>query len=181
MDYVAKLDAELTPIREEAEQTKARYLSNRSAIEGDPLLSEEGRKQQIDELRASTRTNMSALRAQEDRKVKESISFLERLAFGSPASTLQQSDIIGFRDAQDRAERLEDSKDAAARLAIAERSRDKNLADAIVRVAVARGWTEVLKAHGAEHPETAGYLQAISDIQRFQANTWARTVAYAVL
>lgn len=180
MDYAEKLDAELTPLRAEVEQTRTRYTSERAAIESDPLLSDEGRKQQISELRDTTQSSLKALRSREDRQIRDSLSMLERLAFGSPASTLSQTDLVAFRDAQDRAEQLEDETQAKQRLAIAERSRDRNLTDAIVRVAVSKGWSSVLRAHETEHPEIGTYLRGMADIQRFQRNTFARTLAYAI-
>ena len=181
-DPYAALDHQLDGYRAQAATLRAGYESKTTDINRDPNLSDQGRQEQIDTWKQNTQNQLNAVRAKEDDAIKSATLTLERSIFGYSSST-NPSENISRRDAEDRAERLEEAGEATALLARAERVNDPHLAQAVVRRAVDQGWTRVLDAYNNEHPGTGEKLQALSRIQNAAANadyTMGRALAYRV-
>ncbi|RIX26475.1 hypothetical protein [Amnibacterium setariae] len=180
-DEFTQFDHGLDKLRDEAATVQRNLGAAKRAIEADPNLSDQGRREQIATLRDSAQTRLDQLKAAEVKAIKDKTTSLERSVFGY-TSTTDPSEIISRRDADDRADRLQDSKEAEALLERAERAGDKHLAQAIIRVAAVRGYQGVVRAYESEHPATGSKLALLAQIQ--QGTTTAnyllrRTAAYS--
>ena len=145
-------------------------------INSDPGLSEQGKKERIDELERDRDAQRKAGIAAEKEIIKNKISEIERRLDGYVGYT--SDNIMAFRDAQDRAENISDAEKAATVMARALRTNDRTLAHAVFRRAVENRWEEARRAFANENPTVA---QLVGDIQKLNAlheNSFNRAVAY---
>lgn len=84
---------------------------------------------------------MEKLRAEEDKRALDKKASLEGTITGSVGS--DSASIINYRDAQDRADKLETNGEAARMMTRALNSGDKTLASAVAQAAVEKGWNDV--------------------------------------
>ncbi|MBN6192078.1 hypothetical protein JQN58_34920 [Aneurinibacillus sp. BA2021] len=145
-------------------------------INSDPALSDQGKKERIDELERDRDVQRKASIAAEKEIIKNKISEIERRLDGYVGYT--SDNIMAFRDAQDRAENISDAEKAATVMARALRTNDRTLAHAVFRRAVENRWEEARRAFANENPTVA---QLVGDIQKLNAlheNSFNRAVAY---
>lgn len=180
-DEFTQFDQGLDKLRAEAAAVQRRVQDARRAIESDPTLSDQGRSEAMTEIRDSAQARLDQLKAAEVKAIKDKTTSLERSVFGY-ASKTDPSEIISRRDADDRADRITEAKEAEALLERAERSGDTHLAQAIVRIAAVKGYDKVVQAYEREHPSTGSKLALLAQIQRStsQGNyLMQRTLAYS--
>ncbi|WJL95881.1 hypothetical protein QSU92_01245 [Microbacterium sp. ET2] len=173
------LEKQLDEIRDRAEREKNSHWGRIKQIDADAELSDEGKKAQRDRFAESARERLRALRAEEEARVDAKISELERRLDGATGTS--STDVIAFRDAQDRAERLDDADDAKRMLDRALRSNDKSLAFAIFRRALDANWRGLVADFTTAQPQVAGVAQDLEVLYRHRANTMARTLVYGLL
>ncbi|WP_447652977.1 hypothetical protein [Microbacterium sufflavum] len=145
-------------------------------INSDPALSDQGKKERIDELERDRDVQRKASIAAEKEIIKNKISEIERRLDGYVGYT--SDNIMAFRDAQDRAENISDAEKAATVMARALRTNDRTLAHAVFRRAVEERWDDARRAFANENPTIA---QLVGDIQKLNAlheNSFNRAVAY---
>ncbi len=140
-----------------------------AAIRADGNLSDQGKREAMAAVYAPLKHQLQAIRdgiAERDQKRKVE---LERKLFGLPANALSV-DVIGYRDALDRAAGLENYEQAAALLDRAESSGDTQLARAIFAHAYESGgpgntgWNRIVEDYLDRHPETVDTVAELINV-----------------
>ncbi len=140
-----------------------------SAIRTDGNLSEQGKREAMAAVYTPLKHQLQAIRdgiAERDQKHK--VEF-ERKLFGLPANALSV-DVIGYRDALDRAARLESYEQAAALLARVESSGDTGLGRAIFARAYESGgpgntgWNRIVEEYLHRYPETVDTVTELINV-----------------
>ncbi|QQD76915.1 hypothetical protein I8920_03920 [Curtobacterium sp. YC1] len=172
------LDAQLDDLREQASRLQKYTQQEKKDIAANVTLSEEGKRHQTEEVVAGARTRANALRDKEVQLVKNHLRSLEtqldaKIGYGA-------TDMIAFRDAQERADRLDDADDAARLMGLAIRSNDRTLAHALFRKSIDKGWNGVTQQFTAEHPEAATTAKEIQILEQHLNQSFSRTMAYMV-
>lgn len=163
-------------LREKASQASSAYVQARDAINRDPSLSDQGKKERTDALEADRRTQRLAAMEQEKRIISDQIAVIERRLDGFVGYSSES--IMAFRDAQDRAEAITDADRAASVMARALRTNDKTLAHALYRRAVDNNWTEARNAFATDNPTVAGLANDVHELREMRDAGFNRAVAY---
>lgn len=170
---VAMRIKELRDSNSSANREHARAID---AINNDPSLSDHGKNERIDALEADRTTQRRKSIDEEKQIITNKIGELERRLDGFVGWS--NENIMAFRDAQDRAENIDDPDKAATVMARAIRTNDRTLAHALYRRAVEHRWDEASRAFAADNPSVA---QLVTDVQKLQAlhdNSFNRAVSY---
>lgn len=173
------LDNKIEAIRAEAAQTHQNLQLNIANINGDRTLSQEGKDAQLKSVREHVTFQLKELRAKEDKLVTDKVEELSRRLAGSVGT--DPSAVIAFRDAQDRAEALEDAEKAASMMARALQTGDKSLAAALMRRALDANWTGVFQQYAAANPGSADDANDLHTLRAFQTSlgkSFERTMIY---
>ncbi|SIR96495.1 hypothetical protein SAMN05445060_1914, partial [Williamsia sterculiae] len=103
---------------------------------------------------------------------------LEKTLFGINAGT--SSDVVSYRDAQDRATRILDPDDAQTAYTNALRSDDKVLAQAILAQALTHNWTAITNDYRSRNPSAASALDDLTQIGQYENNGMMALMHYMV-
>jgi hypothetical protein len=138
-----QLSAQQVPNADKAVEIKQQASRNIAAVRENKTLSAVGRRREIESIYNEAVSQLNLLRGR-NRETKESRRReLESSLFGALTAP-SGADSINFRDADDRASRLETEREAASLMERALQTRDRVLASAIARQAVSREWVGVL-------------------------------------
>ncbi|MDR6613595.1 hypothetical protein [Leifsonia sp. 1010] len=174
------LDAQIDGLRADAGRIQAATNRRAAEINSDTTLSDEGKRQAHEQRIASAKQQTLALRDKEIALVKEHIRSLEtkldaKVGYGA-------TDLIAFRDAQERSERIESAEQASRTMGLALRSNDRTLAHALFRRALEAGWTDAARQFEQEYPESATAAREIEKLQDFlREGGFARAAHYMVV
>lgn len=175
------LTSKVARIREQASRVQNGFQGEVDEIKRDTDLSEDGKRKQIKAAYDDAKEQLSALRAQEGELVDAKIESLQRSLFGLSAKS--DSQILLYRDAQDRAARLtEETAQEAFEQALM--SDDKTLQTAIVARAVKELWAGgILEAYTKKHPVAGEYLADLEHLERYAAreNAMHRGMHYLLM
>lgn len=167
---------QIKAIRDTAATGSREHSRAIDAINNDPGLSDQGRKDRIAELEQNRRAQRRAWMEQEKEIITRKISALERRLDGFVGYS--ESNIIAFRDAQDRADAIKDAAQAAKVMERALRTNDRTLSHAVYRKAVENGWTEARRAFAKENPTVASLVHDVARLQKLRDESFNRAVAY---
>lgn len=165
---LAQLEAQIDDLRAQAERIQTRWARTSETWTNDNTLSDIGKRAKLDDEHAQVSGKLSELRKKETELIAAKKQSLERRLFG--LSTVASSDptqIVIYRDAQDRAARLTDHDDAAEAFAAAQRSDDQTLAAAILARALEAGWTRIVDQYIKHNPTTSEDLADLAKIQQY--------------
>lgn len=168
-------------LRAEAAATMGNYQAQRDAIRQDRRLSPEGKEEQITALYNAAAARVNELGAKETKLLEDKHESLQKSLVSQLGSG--SSDIIAMRDAEDRADRLENADQAARVLERAIRVSDRSLALAIVRRASEAGWRTVIAQASAAYPtvgETLRDIDNVIDEINSPAPSLYRSMAYSL-
>lgn len=154
-----------TALRERQEQIEQ--------IKSNPRLSDLAKTEQIAELDAATRKRTAGLHEQEKKEIKDTLIDLRRRVFGTVGR-----DAISYRDAVERAQKLESDREALEALDAAILSMDTELQSAIVQQAVAGGLRLTLARYSEENATKAEALKDLADLTAYSSNTAAQFDGY---
>ncbi|MFC7925479.1 hypothetical protein [Microbacterium laevaniformans] len=174
-----KLEADVESLRSQADSAQRDLASRTKQINDDESLSDVGKRDQLEQVRESTKARLKDLRRREEQLIDDELTTL-RVRIESRSGT-SSSDIIAFRDAQDRADRFQNADEARPVLERALRQQDKSLAAAIFRRAIESGWGSVVQAYTNAHPESADLIREIELLTREKENGLMRSVPYMVM
>ncbi|MGM1017999.1 MAG: hypothetical protein ACQEW8_10725 [Actinomycetota bacterium] len=160
------LNDKIDQIRAQATETWNEHKGLETFVNGNPNLSPSGKKAEIDRSLQDTRRKLKELEQREIGEFNNKRRAAEEALNRTSGSASQ--DIISFRDAQDRAERLENSRDANQVMDRAIASKDTTLATAVMRHAVGNGWSDVYDRYAAEYPATAEHIADLATINRYE-------------
>lgn len=144
-------------------------------IQADGNLTAQGKEQQTAEATTQHRANQRVLIEQEKKVINDKISALERRLDGHIGYS--QTDIIAFRDAQDRAEAIETGERASKVMARALRANDRTLAHALFRAALENGWKDAAQQFAAENPSIATVAHDVRKLTQLLGG-FGRAIAY---
>jgi hypothetical protein len=165
-------------VRAEAENLRGNVDARRNEISQDRTLSDEGKQQALAEVTSNAKPKLKELRAREDKLIADKINELESRIDSKTGNTA--TDVIAFRDAQDRAERLEDPDEAERLIARAMRTGDTSLAHAVFRKAMDAGWPSVTRTFTSANPELTDVVRDLGQLTKFREQTFNRTIAYGI-
>jgi hypothetical protein len=177
--------ADPTPLQAQGYGLQRNYAAAEEAIRADTRLTPEARNEDIRRLHAQTQAELDALRTKGDTDKEARIREL-RLDLTS-RSVLEGTDpslTISYRDAFERAARLEDEPDAIALMVQANDSRDIPLERAILGRAYDQRWADVVNTYTAAHPvyldraEELWTLTTSTGLDVFAQEAWANSMAF---
>ena len=170
------LNSQVDSIRSEAASALDSHSRQIKAIETDVSLSAEGKTERKRAVNESAKESMRRLRQKENDAINMKVRDLERVLDSKVGNTA--SDIIAFRDAQDRAERFENADDAVKALERAIRTDDTVLAHAIFRRGIDSNWRSVLASFGNSYPDKKDLVGELAYLREAQTNTFGRGMHY---
>lgn len=153
-----------TPTRQRMNDLRAAYRQALDDIRGDASLSELGRQQLIARAWRNTKDELARLSQVDFDSQVARFNDLERQVFGT--SAVSGADAVSFRDATDRAHKLDNAAAALTALGTAELSGDAILAKAIVLRAWAAGWTDVVERYAITHPTVTDKLAELGALRQ---------------
>lgn len=159
---IATLNTTIDKIRAEATAAFTAHKRVEENTYSDKNLSNDGKRARINESRINTAATLTALRAREDDAIKAEVRALESSI--QVMTGVNSTDVISYRDAQDRADNLDNERAADRMMRRALASRDTTLATAVMRRAVDSGWTDVFEIYKAEHPTIASRVEDLNTI-----------------
>ncbi|WP_052765203.1 hypothetical protein [Mycolicibacterium obuense] len=146
-----------TPHRQQITQLQTAYRQALDDIRGDASLSELGKQQLIARAWTNTRAELSRLQQLDFDTQVARYNTLERTVFGTAASSTG-ADAVSFRDAVDRAAKLENAESAMRLLGTSELSGDTVLARAVLMRAWEAGWNDVVESYACNHATVSDKL-----------------------
>ncbi|WP_137145088.1 hypothetical protein [Mycolicibacterium sp. CR10] len=165
---LAQLESQIEDLRAQAERIQSRWARTRASITNDNTLTDVGKQGKLDTEREQVSAKLSDLRGQESKLIAAKKQSLEKALFGlGPVDSCDTSKILSYRDAQDRAGRLELAADAKELLASAMRSEDRILATAVLAKAVASDWRSVTDEYVQQHPRSGNDLKDLAALQGY--------------
>lgn len=183
-----QLESQIEDLRAQAASVHKRFARTRDSVAKDRTLTDVGKQQQLDNASAQKKSDLDALRARERELIETKRQSLERQLFSIPTTSRSDpSQLIAYRDAQDRAAKLTESAAAQQAFAVAMLSGDRTLAAAIVARALAlvsssafpvdSGWARIVNEYAEAHP-TAG--EALKDLVQLQKTRSHQAVGAAL-
>jgi hypothetical protein len=127
-----------------ADRIRNRLRRELERVEVDQDLNEVAKQRRADELRERARETMLAARSEYEARRLTLAEQARRACFGSAPA--RGSQLAAFRDAADRAARLETEPEAREALRRAIRNNDRGLASAIAQHSHDRGWVAVVQS-----------------------------------
>ncbi|MCC8909464.1 hypothetical protein [Curtobacterium sp. GD1] len=173
------LDAQLEGLRSQAAGIQQDFNRTAKQIDADPNLTDEGKRNERKRFGTEAQERTAALRDKELSLIKGHIRTLEtkldaKIGYGA-------TDLIAFRDAQERAERIESAEAADRSMSQALRSNDRTLAHAVFRKAMEKGWRSTVDQFAQENPESAAAAKDISVLEdNLRNGGLARGMSYMI-
>jgi hypothetical protein len=133
-------------VDENAEKIREKVHRDLEKLEQDDSLSDLGRRDRRDQLRQQAREQMQNLRVGYEQRRRELDLQVRQAAFG--AAPTSAAGVTAFRDAVDRAARLERREDTQRAMQQALATGDSELARAIAAHAHDHGWADIVRAWG---------------------------------
>ena len=137
-----------------------------AGIRADPNLSDLGKQRAMAVAYVKCAATLAEIRATETDTIAARRSFLEGKLFG--IGSVNPMAAADYRDAQDRAEKSVQPKDALKLLDRTTRTQDETLAKAVAAHAVEQGWSGVLDRYAATRPEAQ---DALGELRQIDAQT----------
>lgn len=175
-DNLVEVGTRIMKLRNEHRAANDAHSRAVDAINRDPSLSDHGKQERIDALESERATQRTTGMATEKQIITTKISELERRLDGFVGWS--NENIMAFRDAQDRAENIDDPEKAASVMARAIRTNDKTLAHALYRRAVDQRWDDASRAFAADNPAVAQLVNDVQKLQQLHDNSFNRAVSY---
>ncbi|QEM47176.1 hypothetical protein [Mycolicibacterium grossiae] len=153
-----------TSHRQQIIDLKAAYTKACDDVRGDISLSELGKQQLIARAWVNTKTEIARLQQADFDTLVTRYNKLERQVFGTAADSAG-ADAVSFRDAVDRASKLDNDEAAAKLLGTAELSGDTILAKAVVMRAWEARWNDVVDHYAVNHATVADTLAELVSLR----------------
>ncbi|WP_238422694.1 hypothetical protein [Gordonia sp. 'Campus'] len=166
------LESQISDIRSKAEQVRNQYERETQAINNDTSLSDSGKRERVSAYHDAAKAKMQKLRQNEVKLVEDRKQQLSQDLFGLSSTTSSDpNQIIAYRDAQDRASKIESGEEAQRLLDSATLSGDKSLTSAILARAFNEGWSKIIDKHAADNPQSLSKMRDLKKLQEY--NTFA--------
>lgn len=172
------LEAEIATIRQTAANVQRAYGEQVTNIQRDGSLSDSGKSEQKSDAYTNARTELLTLIQREEAAIDAAIN--KRKATIEAPTKPTAASIISYRDAQDRADRLEDAEEATRLIERAIRQDDLYLAHAIFDRATREGWRGVSQAFTRANPQYADTVRELQALMAAKDARMERTIQYAI-
>lgn len=167
---LAQLESQINDLRAQAERIQNRWARTSDVLTNDSSLSDTGKRAKLDSEREQVQAKLRDLRKRESELIADKRQSLERRLFGlSSVTCTDPNQIIAYRDAQDRAARLNDGNTAQEVFAAAMRSDDKTLAAAVLARALSNGWSSIIAEYVKQHPAAREDLDDLAKLQQYDS------------
>lgn len=176
---LAQLESQIDDLRAQADRIQSRWARTSDILTNDNTLTENGKRTKLESEHQQVSAKLSDLRKKETELITAKKQSLEKRLFGLSSVTNDPSQIIAYRDAQDRAAKLTQSEDATDLFASAIRSDDATLAAAIVARALANGWGTIVAEYVVQHPSAAEDLRDLAKLQQY--DSFGAGLSYAIM
>lgn len=153
-----------TPNRQKIIDLRRAYNAALTDVRGDATLSELGKTQMIARAWTNTRAEIARLEQLDFDTTVKRYNDLERQVFGTSATS--GADAVSFRDASDRADKLDNADTAMRALGNAELSGDNVLAKAVILRAWQANWTAVVDRYAVNHPTVTDKLAELAGLRK---------------
>lgn len=163
---LATVNDRVGKLRDEADAIKRKSRIDQEFVTHATHLSESGKDAELGPIRDSLKTRLAELQAQEKKIVADEILSLERRVYGTVGSSPEA--VISFRDAQERAERIDTPSDGLRAMQRSLTSNDAGLAQAILGRALELGWREVVDEYAASNPGVASAVSELATLRTQQ-------------
>lgn len=173
------IEEKIESIRVQAANLIDDYNRTQAQVARDPNLTDAGKREHLAPIHQELTEQLKSLRQQEKDVVKTKREKLERSLFGLPAGTTSDpARLVSFRDAQDRANRLNDRDEAEQAYKSALRSDDTVLAQAILGQAITRGWSNITDDYLTRNPQSRSDLNDLQQLGHYENNGFASLIGY---
>lgn len=144
-------------------------------VRSNPRLSDQAKRSDIAAAWLHYREQVDALQAEDQRQRSARIKQLEQRLFhpaGRGSSTTERAARqASYRDALDRALKIESDAQARAALDLAFRTGDDDQAKALATIALDRSWMDTFDAYAEQHPGHHDDLQQLRDLKTIEDRT----------
>jgi len=171
------LKEQILNVRKEADVLQNRHSAEAGRIAKDGNISDTYRAELTAKNAAAAKEALKVLRDKEKALIADRAKDLERILDSKVGHTA--TDIISFRDAQDRAEKIADADEAERVISRALRSGDDSLAYAVFRRSLDSRYANAVNLFAAEKPNAAEAAKDLIDVQDEMANGMERAMQYA--
>lgn len=142
-----------------AQQIHETYQAQLARIENNKTYSDHAKRVLSAKAYKQAAEQLEQTRQAEVDSINKQRAALQRRMFGQAGAADAQT-VIARRDANDRAAKFEDRREAAEALQRAEMEGDTLMAQAIATKASQHGWDDVLSAYAADRP---GFAEAVAE------------------
>lgn len=166
------LDKKIEANRANALSISGAAQQRMKATRDDPRLTDMAKQENVAHIRSEAQKQLDELSARENQLVSDHARFLQRQIYGTAGTSPDA--VISFRDAQERADRIDDPRDALTAMNRALLNQDAGMAQALLGRAIDQGWSDVSSAYAAENPARASYVADLQGLTNFQNNVGAQ-------
>ncbi|GGH44963.1 hypothetical protein [Microbacterium album] len=173
--------SQVLALRDEAATIRANLAKTIAQIRADAYASDLAKRERTGEAHREARASIDALRAREEQLLHTRARDLGKRLTGAVGD--DPSQLVALRDAQDRADRIEDEREAERLMERATLSGDRTLALALAQRATQKGWVETYESFKREYPKdarTATDLAEINHMQTSREHKLAASAAYSL-
>ncbi|MEV7768315.1 hypothetical protein [Microbacterium sp. NPDC086615] len=166
------LDDKIEANRADALRISSSGRARIKAVQEDPRLTDLAKREQAAHITDEVRPQLADLAAREQQMVNDHVRFLQRQIYGTAGTSPEA--VITFRDAQERADKIEEQRPALTAMQRALVNKDDGMARALLGRAFDQGWAEVVAAYSAENPALETYITDLRDLLNFKNNLGAQ-------
>lgn len=159
----SSLRSALTGFKESASAVKKAHQDAEKAIRDDPRVTDLGKRESLEKLKAETRGKLDAIKSEQASYIAGLRDTVERQFRGSQPS--DASSVLLRRDAADRARKITDKQEALNVLKDAIYNGDDAMAHAMGIRARNSGWADVGETYQAAYPDTSDSAEALAYVE----------------
>lgn len=179
---LASLNVKLDRLRAEADSIRRSFRSSYATVRADSALSGDGKKELIDSIRSRANARLAELKEDEIKSSRAELEAAQKALVGLAGDT--SGDVIGHRDAQDRADNIKKEEEAVAVLSRSLLSDDRSLTYAVLRRSLDMGWDNATEVVSEKLPSAGTAVKTIAELNGFLDSpraTFERELAYATV
>ncbi|MGV2901317.1 hypothetical protein ACNPM4_06525 [Microbacterium sp. AGC62] len=162
------LNNEITGYRNKAVTEITQYRDLQAKLNNDPNLTPQGKHEVLAGAHRLVTESVAKIAKQEENAIAAKTESLQRALVARIGTN--GADIIAMRDAEERADRLDDDKEAMRIIERAIRSDDRSLAHAIIRKANESGWVAVVDKAAEAYPSAGEAIRDAAALHRYSTD-----------
>ncbi|GAA1250071.1 hypothetical protein JOF42_002347 [Microbacterium phyllosphaerae] len=175
------LKTEIDGYRAKAIAEISQYRELHDKLKTDPSLTPLGKQEVLADAHRLVTESVAKIQKQEETAIATKAESLQRSLVARIGTS--GGDLVAMRDAEERADRLEDDKDAMRTIERAIRSDDRPLAHAVIRKANESGWADVVNKAAEAYPSAGEAIRDAAALHRYTTDIregFVRAATYSV-